>query len=912
MKKFLALLLTLALVLALGIPFASAAEATPEGTAIRSAAALKKMDVDGTYYLANDIIIRGQWRIDCFRGTLDGNGHTIYFDHAEVAGGLFAQLGGKEGAFATVKNLNIVELEEVTYTYANEGIGGLAAMVDLGHTVTVENVTVYANITNSVNKISMGGLVGDVRYCSLIMKNCVFSGSLKNYAGDDIGARSTAGMVGKTWASVSKLHIIECVNYGSLEAKARVGGMLGYSYPKSSTECLKELVVDKCVNYGDITSTLPGTLTDPSNNSGTGGIIGHHISYPDCHTTQITNNVNYGEVRGDVYHTLGSIAGQVQVSGKTHNATTLKVEGNVNYGTVKTVDGSRWGTGLIALWRTSSNGGITENNLRVHNYHNDGMNDNTLEDSIGASTEKRFSGTKFTDSAATLTTLNGAYPNTYVMSDGKIGLKWAVDAGYTAGFEIDIPSVGEIESAGSSVDKTTALTLDVTVPEATGTAISTVEELAAMASDGVYYLANDILITGEFKPIADFTGTLHGNGHAIVLNGAELRGGLFQNLAGGKVYNLSITEERENNPEDNAYRAYAMNSETLGLGTLAAYGYGTVVNVTVDCAVGSALKYTKNAYVGGLIGVVTDGNTVLYNCRNLAKVQGGNAGGLVGSVKGGEGKTEIARCANWGVVISSSGAAGGIIGSHSASTIRLFVSENVNYGAITTTASAYCGGIIGVQKNLWDGVAFFLNNANFGKVTCNYINEGENLGCPGGIIGCLDADSYAGATVSGNINYGEIVGNKTPNQLVGEALNNDGMTTAENNYAAAGSVAASVGAANGATLDANSLTALNAAYANVYAMQGEKINLKWAADMGLSSTAPVVDYSVDAPNDDNANTNNDTTDTTENNKNTTTEEPAEEKKGGCKSFVSGFGLVTILMMVCAAYLLVDKKRTIAE
>lgn len=901
MKRILSIFLTVAMLLTFCSIAVSATE-TPEGTAIRSAAALKRMEPTGTYYLASDVVIHGSWRFDEFRGTLDGNGHTIYFDHATVAGGLFAKLGGAEGATATIKNLNIVQLDEVTYTPANEGIGALAGSADLGDTISVENVKVYANITNAVEGTALGGLIGDARYCSLIMKRCVFSGTLNQTAGGDASKTSTGGMLGKTWSTVSKLHFVECVNYGDLTAVARVSGMFGYDFPKSDSECIKELVIDKCVNYGKITGTL-----DHTDNSGVGGLLGHHIAYANT-TTQLTHNVNYGDIRSTQLNTLGSIAGQVQVARANQDATTLKVEGNVNYGTVKTYDETKLGVGMIAFWRTTTGGGISEHSKRVHNYHNDGIAAHDTPESFGQKTNHRFTGIDFTDSAATFALLDSAYPNTYVLnSDGKIVLKWTVDAGYNADFAIRIPTLEEIETGANGVDKTPALTLDITVPEATGTPISSQDELKAIEATGTYYLTKDILITGEFKGIENFSGVLHGNGHTIVLNGAELRGGLIANLAGGKIYNLSITEEKVDDPQENSYRALMLNDTTLCFGTVAGYGYGTLVNVTSDCAVGGSMKYSTNGYVGGLIGVLTDGDSVIYNCRNLAKVQGGYAGGLIGFLSGGEGKVEISRCHNWGEVVSSSGAAGGIVGIHAASVIRLLMLENVNYGAISTTASAYCGGIIGSHKNIWDGVSYFLNNVNYGTVTCNYTDADQASGCPGGIMGYFDADSYAGATISGNINYGEVVGNKAPNQLVAVAENNDGVTTAENNFAAAGSVAATVGTVAGTTVDANTLNTLNTAYSNAYVMQGEEIHFKWEADQGLSATAPTVSYSFGTETVD-PGTNGDETEQVTTEPTGTTNTTEEPKKGGCKSAVSGLGLVMMLTVVCGAGFLATKKN----
>ena len=177
-------------------------------------------------------------------------------------------------------------------------------------------------------------------------------------------------------------------------------------------------------------------------------------------------------------------------------------------------------------------------------------------------------------------------------------------------------------------------------------------------------------------------------------------------------------------------------------------------------------------------------------------------------------------------------------------------------------------------------------------------------------MGVCDADSYAGVTVSGNVNYGVAEGNFASNQMVASALNCDEFVVAENNYAA-GSGDATIGAITVPAADANTLAALNAVYANVYAMQGTSIGLKWAADLGLSADAPTVEYSFETENENNSDNTTDTTETEEAQTSAATEE-APAKKGGCGSVVSGFGFMAMMALVCAACCLVDKKRKITD
>ena len=82
--------------------------AAPTGTAISTLDELKAMKNNGTYYLANDITITGEWNFlpgstsTPYRwenATLDGNGHTIYYaDGCDIECFLY----GKNSELSTV------------------------------------------------------------------------------------------------------------------------------------------------------------------------------------------------------------------------------------------------------------------------------------------------------------------------------------------------------------------------------------------------------------------------------------------------------------------------------------------------------------------------------------------------------------------------------------------------------------------------------------------------------------------------------------------------------------------------------------------------------------------------------------------------------------------------------------------
>lgn len=129
----------------------------------------------GTYYLTEDAYITGFTGRD-FRGTLDGNGKTVYIVGAQTGltgdsiGGIIGELNG-----GTVKNLRVVicvdvnvqTSGEVPANYKTVGIGGVVGNIT-GNSL-IENVSVVINqgvtfstSNNTANAISIGGISGNI------------------------------------------------------------------------------------------------------------------------------------------------------------------------------------------------------------------------------------------------------------------------------------------------------------------------------------------------------------------------------------------------------------------------------------------------------------------------------------------------------------------------------------------------------------------------------------------------------------------------------------------------------------------------------------------------------------------------------------------------------------------------------
>ncbi len=894
MKKLISALLILALSVALLIPFGIVTVSADEPTLITDQAGLAAMSATGSYKLGSDVTISGEWRYTTpFKGAFDGDGHTITFaDGATVIGGLFKQLN--QGA--TIKNLNIVAGDNVTWKPVADAegsgspcVGGLAASAEAGfvngsgkwgdtafvsdpaNMIKIQNVTVTATIAVSgvvarsgkdEDKVAGGGIIGEIGIISLI-KDCTFNGSLSDQNRGKIDKHAYesgyGGIVGVAIRNGGPVAIIGCVNNGDITGYGQSGGILGYSRHWGDDVGIQTVHIEKCINNGKITCMQTDFGTDGNPKRAAAGGIAGYLYPKDGATVDLLYNVNYGVVEAaDTNKNM--TAG---ICGILRQKETVTLEGNVNlYGSAK---------GQL-IREGTSNGKI--NYLNNYSIAGDDLAKYTALDSAKAIYDA----------------LSAIYPDVYSYDTetGKIGL-------------------ADSTSGSSSLNVPQTMTMYVTVPEPTGTAITNQKELEAMTADGTYYLANDIEIKGTFKSIADFSGVLHGNEHTVVFNGAELRGGFFKNLAGGKIYNISFTEASGSSGK-NSYRGLlSANEVDLCFGIVAGYGYGTIVNVTSACDVGSSLKRTSNAYVGGVIGIVTDGETVLYNCYNTGKVQGGYAGGIAGAIFCEEGKVEIVRCVNWAEVVSSSGAAGGVFAIHTLKSLQvamnLLVLENVNYGAVSTTESSYCGGIAGSVGCVVEGKASFLRNINYGTIKAN----AADLGCPGGIIGYI---GYDGILIAGNVNSGNVEGTKSPNRLVA-AVVGSGAVVSENNFATEGTAPATVGVIAGVAVDENTVATLNAAYSNAYVSGADgKIALKWASDTGLSEAAPTVSYTVagepeeESPSGEQENNNPGTSEPVTQAPTTET----ETKKGGCGSAIGIGGLVAMLMLGGAGVMVATRRK----
>ena len=195
---------------------------------------------------------------DTFKGTFDGDGHTVTLTLNVTSGnaGLFGETGGG----AVIKNLTVdadvtstagsnyaataglvgkvsgsttVENCGVTGTASNTStssspvyVGGLIGYLTGNCTVTNSYSQATVSNTNSASSSSTGGFLGKTsNYCTLTVKNCYSSGDVtanKGYA---------SGFTGYVYCSSSYKHIYEnCYAAGTVQVTGASSNACGFAY----------------------------------------------------------------------------------------------------------------------------------------------------------------------------------------------------------------------------------------------------------------------------------------------------------------------------------------------------------------------------------------------------------------------------------------------------------------------------------------------------------------------------------------------------------------------------------------------------------------------------------------------------------------------------------------------------------
>ena len=290
MKRFLSALLVLSMVICLVPAFAVNAADVIE---ISSAEDFAKIadDLSGNYKLTADIKITqaishgNEDEGARFKGTLDGDGHTITLDIYDGNGQRFGIFCSAEGC--TIKNLNV----KGTIISSGNSTGVLIGTVkDTGNdnTVTIDNVTTDVDIFANNSSNGQGGFIGCVEDNTVVnITNSTNNG--------DIGGEAPGGFIGALKGDATA-NFTNCTNNGNVYSVNRysdyrgAGGFIGKAQSNSS-----HISLTGCTNNGTITSWYLSANAFVAHNN----LFAWHYTVKDC--------VNNGKVISGGYELPSSL-----------------------------------------------------------------------------------------------------------------------------------------------------------------------------------------------------------------------------------------------------------------------------------------------------------------------------------------------------------------------------------------------------------------------------------------------------------------------------------------------------------------------------------------------------------------------------------------------------------------------------
>ena len=734
-----------------------------------------------------------------FRGTFDGQGHTISgltIDSSSQYVGLF---GYSEGT--AIRNVILDSSCSVTGSY-NSGyakIGGILGYCDAWSNSWIENNVNMASVAynnDNVNSTSyLGGIIGEFSSSSyyrskVSVKNCVNYGPV-THSGQSSDSY-IGGLIGYFFGRIGDSYVRNCLNYGTITYKGTtayklyMGGIVGYSTRSD---------FDNCVSFGSI--SLSGT----SEYNYIGGIAGDFYSstLSNCYWVEgIKYNVSsylYGSQISESSKFNSNFVLNESVSVGNYKGTSLieALNAAADYYTLR--DYSRWTlnkNGKDMTFKVNGGNGFKLNSkiVLLPNLAIGGRLwfDGWYKDSVCT--------TKFGDNEiSTNTELHGKYEEnsreytiTFDTRGGSSIEPMKSQFGSTILLQNSTKTnckflFWETEYGEKMPQEYTVLAHDITFYAFWQcTHIKTVDDFIAFSKlvnsgeryrDMIVFLDSDIDLSGKtFEHIGknydnNFLGTFDGQGHTIknlVIDSSSLNVGLFGYSDGTTIKNLVLDS---------------------------------------SCLITSSYSNSNSGTspsVGGIIGYcyVRYNSCIVENCVNKGSVSfSGSAseldlylGGIAGYMSSYNNDISIKNSANYGTVTQSGKTRysyiGSIVGGVKDSRLNNGVICNcLNYGTIThkgtTTDYLYMGGIIGKGEGSEIDNCVSLGNFTFNGTTFNkYIGGiGGNIikssishcywdeGVSSGIYGLIDSSKFNSEFV---LNESVSVGNYKGTSLI-EALN---------------------------------------------------------------------------------------------------------------------------------------------
>ena len=179
-----------------------------------------------------------------FRGTFDGQGHTVSGIYMQLTTAAYSSMFGSAAGKATIKDLNLVN----SYFGAPNKTAGKAVLAGLiskitedGSDITVSNVNIIASITESGQKFnSAAGFVGTIGGAATVsIENSTFDGEIY------ITGTHAAGMIANITKSDAVINLTSCANFASITTAQYCGGLIGQSKAMKTN-------ISGSANYGEL------------------------------------------------------------------------------------------------------------------------------------------------------------------------------------------------------------------------------------------------------------------------------------------------------------------------------------------------------------------------------------------------------------------------------------------------------------------------------------------------------------------------------------------------------------------------------------------------------------------------------------------------------------------------------------
>lgn len=236
--------------------------------------------------LTADISVTQQVGSDSYRyrGTFDGNGHTININlNTDDYGAVF-----KKASYCTIKNLHVTG--NITCSNSDSDAGGIIGSVSYqGFTADIINCRVSATIKG----FFVGGIVGAAISSKITLTNCLFDGNLVGYNSDSHGS----AFVGRRGSDDALPTLNNCLDHGTYQG-FKLKGLSDTKAPAGSNNW----------SYNGLTgATAVGSLSasDLAAKLGSGWTVANGNAVPVIQPKAASGNVA-GKTADEIVALLGS------------------------------------------------------------------------------------------------------------------------------------------------------------------------------------------------------------------------------------------------------------------------------------------------------------------------------------------------------------------------------------------------------------------------------------------------------------------------------------------------------------------------------------------------------------------------------------------------------------------------------